>query len=265
MPRLFRYSSKSYANLAANPPHSFARRHALSIYTADAIYSFLPTTACSTMRTTLAIANGCIGDTGDFNWIHQNNDTFSASLAELARARYTFTILRCPYRRLLSVYLDKFLERNIVAWRYIDLHDRTIDFDDISFEFFIRSLAKARIRNGDIHWMPQTAFLVYEDYDDWFAFEDFPTLAKTLKQRIDLDVVDARSLTGHGTTGLRKLARKEPHRLSPYELLGYKKRGSLPTPESMYTAELVKCVKRAYRGDITLYKRVLGSGNLLFS
>lgn len=265
MPRLFRYSAKSYENLRANAQHSFAQRHALNIYASDAIYSFIPKNGCSTLRTSLAIANGCIADAADFNWIHQNNDTFAASLSELVRARYTFTILRCPFSRLLSVYLDKFVNRNIVAWRYVDLHDRTIEFDDITFEFFVKSLCVERIRHGDMHWMPQTAFLVYEDYDDYFAFEDFPALVETLQRKIGLDVVDARPLTRHGTAGLRRLSKKAPFRLSPFELLGFRKRGSLPAPESMYTEELVKCVQRAYRSDLALYKRVFGKENLLFS
>jgi hypothetical protein len=217
------------------------------------------------MRTSLAIANGCLKDSSDFNWIHQNNDTFTASLSELAKAKYTFTILRCPFSRLLSIYLDKFLDRNPVAWKYIDLHNRTIDMEDITFEFFVRSMAKERIRNGDIHWMPQTSFLVYEEYDDYFALEDFPRLEKELKEKIGLELVDARQLTKHGVDGYRKLSRKEPFRLGPFELLGFKKRGSVPTIRSMYSDELVECVMRAYKTDIILYKRKIGSENLFIS
>lgn len=268
MPRLFRrhfrYSSKSYANLNANAQHIFAQRHALNIYPADAIYSFIPKNACSTMRTSLAIANGCIRDSSDFNWIHQNNDTFSASLSELAKATYTFTVLRCPYSRLFSVYMDKIVNRNPQAWRYVDLHDRTIDIDDVTFEFFVKSMCKAHIRNADIHWMPQVNFLVYEQYDDYFAFEDIHQLVDTLKARIDFEVVDARPLTKHGMAGYRKLSRKEPFRLAPFELLGLKKRGSVPSLKSMFSEELVDCVKRAYRKDIAVYKKHIGPKHLLY-
>lgn len=265
MPRLLRFSAKSYDNLEANAQHKFAQRHALNIYSSDSIYSFIPKNACSTMRTSLAIANGCIKDTSDFNWIHQNNHTFTASLAELAKAKYTFTILRCPYSRLLSVYLDKFLDRTPVAWRYVDLHKRAIEIEDITFESFVKSLGKKHIRNGDIHWLPQTSFLVYEEYDDYFALEDFRTATKVLKQNIDLDLFDARSLTNHSTSGFRKASRKEPYRLAPFELLRLKMRGSLPKLESMYSDEMIKCVKRAYREDIALYKRKFGAENLLSS
>tara|TARA_R110000823_G_scaffold195624_4_gene326918 strand:+ start:4034 stop:4831 length:798 start_codon:yes stop_codon:yes gene_type:complete len=265
MPRVFRYSSRSYQKLDSNQAHVFAQKHALNIYPADAVYTLIPKNGCSTLRTSIAIANGCIRDAADFNWIHQNNDTFSASLAELAKAKYTFTILRCPYSRLVSVYLDKIVNRNVVAWRYVDLHRRTIDIEDVSFEFFVRSLCRERIRNADIHWRPQTHFLVYEKYDDYFAFENFPQLAAALKSTIDLELVDARPLTEHGTGGYKALSRREPFRLAPFELLGAKNQGRLPTPKSMYNEELVACVKRAYKSDLALYKRLFGAGNLLFN
>ena len=59
------------------------------------------------MRLSLAFYNGCVDDTADFGWIHSNNATFRADLASLAGASYTFVILRCPYARLASGYLDK--------------------------------------------------------------------------------------------------------------------------------------------------------------
>ena len=265
MPRVLRYSRKSYGSLSANRQQSFAQRHALNVYMSDSIYSFIPKNACSTMRTSLAIANGCIKDSSDFNWIHQNNDTFAANLSQLAKAKYTFTILRCPFSRLLSVYLDKIVNRNNAAWRYIDLHNRKINIEDITFEFFVQSMCKERIRNADIHWMPQINFLVYEDYDDYYAFEDIPKLTEELRDKIGLDLVDARPLTKHGTDGYRKVSRKDPFRLAPLELLAFKSRGAIPTIGTMYNDELAACVKRAYKRDIALYKRKIGSENLFSS
>jgi sulfotransferase famil protein len=262
MPRPFRYSHQSYCTLRANKQHSFAQQYALNIYDSDAIYTFIPKNACSTMRTSLALANGCIKDSSDFNWIHQNNNTFSASLSELVKAKYTFVILRCPYARLLSVYLDKIVNRNNPAWGYVDLHNRKIDVNDITFEFFVKSMAKDRVRNADIHWMPQTNFLVYEDYDDYFALEDLGTAAQVLKDKIGLELVDARPLTKHGSDGYQKLGKRNPYKRSPLELLDYKSQGFMPSIRTMYNDELVACVKKAYKADIALYKKKLGTKNL---
>jgi hypothetical protein len=75
-------------------------------------------------------------------------------------------------------------------------------------------------------------------------------------------VVDARPLTKHGTDGYRKLSRRKPFKLSPLELLNYKSEGQVPSLKSMYSDELVACVKKAYKNDIAIYKRTIGSGNL---
>ena len=265
MPRLFRYSHQNHCTLRANNQHSFAQQFALNIYPSDAIYTFIPKNACSTMRTSLAIENGCIKDSSDFNWIHQNNNTFSANLSELAKAKYTFAILRCPFSRLLSVYLDKIVSRNNPAWGYVDLHKREIDIADITFEFFVKSMCKEHVRNADIHWMPQTNFLVYEDYDDYFALEEFPRLTQILKDKIGLELVDARPLTKHGRDGYRKLAKRKPYKLGPLELLDYKAQGFMPSIKTMYSDELVACVTRAYKSDIALYKRKIGPENLFSS
>lgn len=265
MPRLLRYSHQNYCSLKANKKHSFAQQFALNIYPSDAIYTFIPKNACSTMRTSLAVENGCIKDSSDFNWIHQNNSTFTANLSELARAKYTFVILRCPFSRLLSVYLDKIVSRNDPAWSYVDLHKRKIDIADITFEFFVKSMCNEQVLNGDIHWMPQTRFLVYENYDDYFAFEDFPKLTEVLRDKIGLELIDARSLTKHGSDGYRKLAKRKPYQLRPLELLNYKSEGLMPSIKRMYNDELLACVAKAYKSDIALYKRTIGSEHLFTS
>ena len=113
--RTLKNSSSSYANLNQNPSFKFANNHALMIYNSDALYTFIPKNACSTMRLSLAMANGCISDTKDYNWIHKNNATFVVNLVEIIKAKYTFVILRDPFRRLASVYIDKIVDRTVEA------------------------------------------------------------------------------------------------------------------------------------------------------
>lgn len=262
--RFFRYSNKSYNNINQNPQHKFAQNHALCIYNGDAVYSFIPKNACSTLRTTIAYANGCIRDKSEFNWIHSNNPTFVATLPELVKARYTFTVLRCPFSRLVSVYLDKIVGRDLDAWRYVDLQDRSIGVEDITFDFFVRSLEKPRIRNGNIHWRPQMDFLVYEEYDDYFALEDFSGVGSTLKERIGIDLIDARPLTNHGRDGLEVVSGADFSQLKPFELLTNKMNGALPDPKCMYSDELVEIVSRVYRSDIDLYKSKFGTNGLMY-
>ena len=57
--RLLKYVQSDTGNLRLNPKHQVAASHALNIYSSGAIYTFIPKNACSTMRLSLAIANGC--------------------------------------------------------------------------------------------------------------------------------------------------------------------------------------------------------------
>ncbi len=264
MPRLFRYSSLSYDPLRKNELHDFAQRHALSIYVSDTVYSFIPKNACSTMRTSLAYANGCISGSEDFNWIHKNNQTFSATLSELVKAKYTFVILRCPFKRLTSVYLDKIVGRDLVAWNLADLLQRRISVAELSFSRFVKNLIESPVSQGDIHWRPQVDFLVYKTYDDYFALENFPQAISTLKAKIDLDVIDARNLTKHGTDQYTPITEGCFADALPLDILQLQTQGKCPAPAALYTPELKQTVQELYAEDIALYRSVIGPDGLLF-
>ncbi len=264
MIRYFRYSSANNNPLASNPRHKLANNHALNIYLADAIYSFIPKNACSTMRTSLALANGCIQDPKEFNWIHKNNFTFSAGISQLLKAKYTFTILRCPFSRLASAYLDKIVNRDSVAWGYYELRERKVELEDVSFASFVKSMTVPRVKNGNPHWRPQVDFLVYKEYDDYFAMENFSHAVKTLKEKIDLDVIDARKLTNHGVDGLELIDGEDFSNAKPIEFLKMKAEGNYPSARSLYSPELIKSVRVTFKADFDLYKSLFGTDNLLF-
>jgi hypothetical protein len=267
MNRLLRYGADTYRNLLKNnPKHQFAMRHALRIYRSNSIYSFIPKNACSTMRLSLALENQCIKSKDDFNWIHQNNNTFSADLASLITADYTFVILRCPYARLASCYLDKIVDRTQDAWILYNLIDRTQELSDFTFEAFVKFMQKAPLKKGNIHWQPQIDFLVYEEYDDYFCVEELSQAIPTLKEKIGLSVIDARDLTQHGLNHLELVREAESYsKMSPDEIFSLKRSGQCPDPQLLYNDELIEIVRKCYQPDITLYSEIFGSKNLMFS
>ena len=67
-----RYAKCSNMPLDKNNLYSFSRRFALKHYSSGAVYTYIPKNACSTMRYSLAIANGFIDQNTDPNWIHRN-------------------------------------------------------------------------------------------------------------------------------------------------------------------------------------------------
>ncbi|XWN30029.1 MAG: sulfotransferase family 2 domain-containing protein [Devosia sp.] len=235
-----------------NDAHQLAARHALSIYSSNAIYSFIPKNGCTTLRLSLALANGCVASTDEIDWIHRNNETFTATLGELQRAAYSFVVLRCPFRRLVSCYLDKIVGRHWHFWILQSAVGAAIEPESYTFRTFINLMRNERIRKLDPHWGPQRNLLVYETYDDVFDMANFDDVGETLKRKIGFDVVDARKLSRHGIDSLRKVDELGPDTL-PLEILVRRSKGEVPRPRSLYDPELVEIVRECYADDIALF------------
>ena len=265
--RFLRYSASSYKPLKKqNSQFDFSRKHALCLFRSNAIYTFIPKNACSTLRLSLAVENGVIKTPDDFGWIHSNNGTFSAELADLIRADYTFVVLRCPYKRLASTYLDKIVGRTGTAWQLKAALRHSINLDEFTFSDFVQALKSEKTRKSDIHWREQVDFLVYEEYDDYFCLENFEYAVSRLKEKIDFNIIDARSFTKHGTDRYKILDENEDFSTTnPIDLLFLlKKDGHCPHPKSLYNQELREIVKDCYGEDIKLYSSLFGISNLLF-
>ncbi len=153
MARLLRFANSATKTLSGNAAHTFAARYALQHFDSGAVYSFIPKNACTTMRYSLALANGAIAGAEDFPWIHANNTTFNLTLKDLVTAPYTFVILRDPFARLASVFLDKIVSKDTVAWQFRRRHDDAFEIDDLTFELFITSIIGDDDETStDEHW-----------------------------------------------------------------------------------------------------------------
>lgn len=256
--RHFNFINHSNVAIAQNPSFQFAQRHALSIYPSNSIYSFIPKNGCTTLRASLATANGFITDIEkQINWLHNNSYTFSGSLKELICADYTFTVLRCPYGRLVSLFLDKFVDKTPIAWTFYRSSNNKFEPDDLSFSDFINYLSQyPTILNAEIHWRKQSDFLLYEEYDDYFDFSDFKIIKTTLKKKINLELIDTRDITNHGREKYRVIKDGNYSTTSVIKLKQLKEQGSLPSLESMYSEELKKKVQQLYEQDFSIRKKV---------
>lgn len=262
---MFNFSASILNNLNQNTQHQFCMSYAMQVFSSNAIYSFIPKNGCSTLRLSVAIANGCISGVEQGHWIHANNQTFKPTLKDAATANYKFVVLRCPFRRLASVFLDKFVAKEPEAWQYRDLLKREVNLDDLTFEQFVKSLAVPPMKGANIHWKPQNLFLLHKEYDDYFALEHFDKATTTLKEKIDFDVVDARSLTGHGTDKFEMLNDDNFSRTSAFDIAVLKRAGKCPSHKALYTEELIQLVKKLYADDIALYSKYCDENDLLFS
>ncbi|MBB94218.1 MAG: hypothetical protein CML68_06420 [Rhodobacteraceae bacterium] len=291
-PRLLRYAGLSRKTLAANAEHGFAARYALCHFGANAVYSFIPKNACSTLRVSLALANGAIGGLEQWTWIHHNNPTFRASLRDLATARFTFVILRCPHARLASVFLNKIVGRQPEYWQLFRALGDGIDPASFTFRDFVEMVTGDKDDDADEtgkdamddpmddpmdggaglrlneHWCPQTDFLVYENYDAWYAVERMAEARADLADRIGLDLVDARPLTRHGTDRFTLLDAAPGGGsfadMSLAELAGLQARGQAPAHAALYDDTLARAVARTYAEDLALYASRIGPDTLTF-
>ncbi|WP_432257123.1 sulfotransferase family 2 domain-containing protein [Limimaricola sp. AA108-03] len=268
MGRQLRHSGASVMPLTANSAHGFAAAHALVAYDSGSVYSFIPKNGCSTMRYSLALANGCISGPEQWSWIHANNHTFQASLRELVTAPFSFVILRCPHRRLASCFLDKILSRTQEFWALHRLTRDKLDPDKLSFRDFVMAISDTSMLRANIHWRPQIDFLVYEEYDAYYALEGFAQAIPEIENRAKISVHDARGLTNHATSQTWKQSPDAPRDICAdmplHELAALRREGRIPRSTDLYDAVLIEHVARLYAEDIVLYDQKFGNGDRLF-
>ena len=260
-----KFAGRFDCQLSENTDHTFAVSHALNIYGANAIYSYIPKNACSTLRLSLAVANGVVTDVpSQHNWIHQNNSSFVANLRELVSADYSFIVLRCPYRRIASTFLDKFVSLSNLSVRFIE--SQYVDFNILNMNFlrFLKNIKRQTDRNRDHHWKTQSAFWVFEEYSDVFSVECFEEAANTLKNKKILDVVDARLYTKHSVQSSQSSHEECFSRTSIRVLNAMKQKSNLPQYESMYCEEAKALVEDIYKEDFDTYEKHLGQRYFLF-
>lgn len=255
--RNFCFSNKSNANIAQNGAFQFAQRHALSLYRQNAIYSFIPKNGCTTLRASLAVANGFLlveEVKKNINWVHNNTYTSSSSLKDLACADYTFTVLRNPYSRLVSLFLDKFVDKTPVAWNFYRQSNNIFDLDKITFFDFVDFLYRTPSAvQADIHWRRQEDFLIYKNYDDYFNFEDFQVIEDTLNAKLKLELIDTRQITKHGRDQHRAISTQDFSKTPVDELKLLKQKGHIPDVDSMLSSSIKPMIDKIYQADFKLY------------
>lgn len=259
----FRYASVLSEPLTHNPEHVFAQSHALVHYRTGAIYSFIPKNACTTLRFSLALANGAIRDVSEFFWIHENNGTFAATIGDLCRAQMSFVVLRCPFRRLASAYLDKIVGRSIDYWWLNRKSKGLVSRSPMSFRDFVQMLGEDARYLQNEHWRPQIFFLVYTDYTRWYCVEQFGTAISSIENETGLRVIDSREVSQHATSSFEVVDGQYQDTPS-LSILVMKEQGRIPSHQSLYDKPIFELVSAIYRRDIQLYSERVGMDGLLF-
>lgn len=258
--RNLKFSNLWMGPLSQNVEHRFASKHALNVYKSRSIYSFIPKCACSTMRLSLAIANGVIDDVKKFDWIHSNNSTFSSNLKDLVKANFTFVILRNPFLRLASTFVDKIVGKTPEINSILKMH-KNIDPNEITFKKFIELICSKNdsdqsLLKANIHWRPQADFLVYSNYDQYIQFEKFEEKKDILEKKLNIKIIDARKFTLHGNDLYKQIDNKNFSNTIPSEIIKMRGKGTTPSLNSFHNKESVELISKFFSEDITLYNNI---------
>ncbi|MCC9620840.1 sulfotransferase family protein [Thalassospira sp. MA62] len=259
--------------LLGDEDFNFRLNHALCLYKSNSIYTFIPKNACSSIRFSLAIDNGFLQEDDEPDWIHQNNELFSAKISDAVRCSYAFVILRCPFRRIASVFLDKVVSGDAIARSILKIRrtrsERVLGKQDefinrVTFKDFLYDLSSLDRTKMNHHWRPQVDFLLYENYSKYFCVEMLQDASNVLREDLGFSIYDTRNKLGHDTSRYKKTI-LDCKDLKVIDFRSMKENGEVPDYRSMYCDQTIDMVKRIYEDDVKLYSEKIGKHLLLFS
>ena len=125
----------------------------------------------------------------------------------------SFVYLRCPYRRLVSVFLDKVCKRIYSdEWtRFLPILKRGstwLNHEAVTFETFVQAISATPVSLMNHHWRPQTEFLMFDQYSNYFSAERFDEGKRVLQEMFDVPMIDTRAHLGHHISEERMLTWK---------------------------------------------------------
>jgi hypothetical protein len=163
------------------------------------------------------------------------NNPVSLSKSEVKKLKgyYKFTIVRNPYNRIISAYLDKIKPKNVYQRKIVAAHLSKDENDDISFDEFLSFLEQGGLKKNS-HWAPQTDFLVFpiSEYDFIGRLENFNSdFEKIIQDIYNIQSIEIVSVTEHKTKSnknVESISNEQKSRIyelykEDFTLLGYDK------------------------------------------
>ena len=244
------------SNLQTNQGHKFAIKHTCVHYKSNTVCTWIPKNGCSNLRYSISKENGAITNPEEIEWIHRNNDSFNASTKEALQAEYTFVVLRNPFKRLLSFFLDKLCHPQQIESEgsYQHAHDTFKFNSELSFFDFIEYIwDNPNSIYNDEHTRPQCDFLLYRNYDEYFALEKTKDANKKIEIKTGLKIEDIRSYNSIFTSkGCSPCDGITPSTKAS-EIKAMLDDHKVPIAKRMYTDSMIKKVATLYLQDIFLY------------
>jgi hypothetical protein len=171
---------------------------------------------------------------------------------------FKFAVLRNPFERLVSAYLDKFVQwlpkPEKFAFDVIQhVHDSNgLDGDyskSITFSQFIHYLAETPPVLLDRHWRPQFLYLAETHFDHIGQFENIDGTISYIEKKFGLAVT--RQVSKHKIAYSDDLGEATYQDLYGRELKRLKLR---PRAKNLFTPELAELVAQKYAKDLEVYR-----------
>ena len=144
---------------------AFALRHLYVYPRLELAYTYIPKNACTSFKRTLGRAQGWLSE--DARSAHDMNVRWWLSgLARYSGTEERIVVLRDPFDRILSGYLNRFLMRDDEAAHHAmgtglaEQLGPDSTTRDVTFADFVEYLSRTPNRSLNEHWRPQSDFLV---------------------------------------------------------------------------------------------------------
>lgn len=246
--------------ISNNSDHQFALRFSMYCSNANIMTTFIPKNACTSLRYSFAQNNGYITAPSDINWIHSNNDSMMPTISEIQNSAYSFIILRNPFDRILSFFLDKFInsssDKNDKSYGdTFQKFDKNCSGKCFTFKEFINNLwMEPHLIFTDIHTKPQSSFLLIENYTEYYKLEEFNILSNKLRSEFSFELTDTRDFTLHTLVDIERKSSGYTGNISLEELSIMKNnKKHLPMQNNFFDEEDSFKVSALYLQDIILY------------
>lgn len=196
----------------ASPFKRVPLRQAMMADEKKLLYLPIAKNACSSVKTLIAELGGmpklqpgedihAVLDLGLNNLVllHRDDTEIHAMLSDPSWMR--FAILRDPYDRLVSLYVEKFVRHRTHVGGRITIDpvlkralnkDKLTEADyeqGISFDMFARDLMSEPAERLDPHWRPQSLYLSHINYTHLYTVDNLSVLKQDLEQHLGHEVI----------------------------------------------------------------------------
>ncbi|MEM9217700.1 MAG: sulfotransferase family 2 domain-containing protein [Cyanobacteria bacterium P01_F01_bin.150] len=180
----------------------------------------------------------------------------------LGEEYFKFVVLRNPFERIVSGYIDKFVKPEYLFESFAEPvikevhHWLNLDCDladSITFSQFIDYLLRTSDNSLDAHWRPQNTFLDYGlfEFDLVIQFENMHPSLLLLEKKFGFNINKNVTRSSHITRYGDFSASEKFSDASPADL---RRLNGYPSANQFYTPELEAMIRDRFADDIRIYE-----------